>query len=95
MAVNKMTVDHAVKIKKLYLVLDLEAVNTQTTINMIGAWTVKGRIKVLNVAGLRLQEGFVAAAIAKKILIEPFGQQIFGFMIQYRLRIKYCIITGP
>ena len=67
---TKLTVDHAEKIGKPCLVLDVDAVSKSTAIVMIREWIAREGIKMLNVAGPRLSSAPIVATMAKRILIE-------------------------
>lgn len=67
---TKLTVDHAKKIGKPFLVLDIDAVNVPTAIKLLQAWVQRYGIQVLNVAGPRLSSAPTVAAMAKRILID-------------------------
>lgn len=71
---TKLTVEHAEEMNKPNLVLDLDAVNTQTAITMIREWITRENIQVMNVAGPRLSSAPMVAMMARKILIEALGE---------------------
>lgn len=66
---TKLTLDHANAIGKPCLVIDLDAVNIPTSIEMIKSWVTQEKIEILNVAGPRLSSAPIVAMMAKKILL--------------------------
>ena len=71
---TKLTVDHAMKIKKPILVLDIDAVNMQTAVRIIREWIANQKIEIMNVAGPRQSSAPIAALMAKKILTEALDK---------------------
>jgi hypothetical protein len=71
---TKLTVDYAVQIKKPFLVLDIDSISKQTAVGMIREWITKEGIEVMNVAGPRQSSAPIVAQMARKILIEVFGE---------------------
>lgn len=71
---TKLTVDHAVQIKKPVLVLEIDAVSKQAAVGMIREWIARENIEVMNVAGPRQSSAPIVALMAKKILIEALSE---------------------
>ena len=71
---TKLTVDYAVKIKKPFLLLDVDDVSKQTAVEILRNWITKESIEVMNVAGPRQSSAPMVALIAKKFLIEALSK---------------------
>jgi hypothetical protein len=67
---TKLTVDHAVKIEKPHLVVDLDTVTHSIAVKIVRDWIMKNNVQVLNVAGPRLSGAPTVAVMAKNILLD-------------------------
>lgn len=70
---TKLTADHAIKINKPLLILDIDAVSKQTAVERIRDWIAKEGVEVMNVAGPRQSSAPIVALLAKKILLEALS----------------------